>query len=130
MILLAKETHKFESRYLDNLIGAYPQEEGLYAERSPVRHADSIKCPLLIMQGTEDKVVPPDQAVEMNDALVASGVPVGLVLFAGEGHGWRRADTIQRAMDLEINFYGQIFGFTPDVVCEVPIVFPVDGEIF
>lgn len=109
--LLAKETHKFESRYPDNLIGEYPKDKAIYKERSPLFSADHIDCPVIFFQGTEDKVVPPSQAEVMVKALKEKGVPVAYVLFEGEGHGFRRAENIKRSMELEQWFYGQIFGF-------------------
>ncbi|KAI7888777.1 Alpha/Beta hydrolase protein [Mucor mucedo] len=109
--LLAKETHKFESRYPDNLIGEYPKDKAIYEERSPLFSAGNIDCPVIFFQGSEDKVVPPSQAEVMVDALKKNGVPVAYVLFEGEAHGFRRAENIKRSVELEQWFYGQIFGF-------------------
>jgi dipeptidyl aminopeptidase/acylaminoacyl peptidase len=109
--LLAKETHKFESRYPDNLIGEYPKDKAIYEERSPLFSADNIDCPVIFFQGSEDKVVPPSQAEVMVNALKENGIPVAYVLFEGEAHGFRRAENIKRSMELEQWFYGQIFGF-------------------
>jgi dipeptidyl aminopeptidase/acylaminoacyl peptidase len=108
---LAKETHKFESRYLDGLIGPYPERADLYRERSPVHHVESLSCPVIFFQGLEDKVVLPNQAEMMVEALRAKGLPVAYVPFAGEQHGFRRAENIKRALDGEIYFYSRIFGF-------------------
>lgn len=102
---LARDTHKFESRYLDWLIGPYPEEEVRYRERSPLYHADRVSKPVIFFQGDEDGVVPPNQTEAMVDALKAKGLPVGYVLFAGEQHGFRKAANIQRALDGELAFY-------------------------
>jgi len=110
---LARETHKFESRYLDRLIGPYPERKDLYVERSPVHHAHEISCPVIFLQGTEDEVVPPEQAQVMVEALEEKGLPVAYVLFEGEQHGFRRAETIKRALEAELSFYGQVLGFEP-----------------
>lgn len=108
---LAKETHKFESRYLDRLIGPYPERADLYRERSPIHHVDQLSCPVIFFQGLEDKVVLPNQSEMMADALRAKGLPVAYVAFEGEQHGFRRAENIKRALDGEIYFYSRIFGF-------------------
>jgi dipeptidyl aminopeptidase/acylaminoacyl peptidase len=108
---LAKETHKFESRYLDNLIGPYPERRDLYVERSPINFADSLSCPVIFFQGLEDKVVLPNQAEMMVDALRQKGVPVAYVAFAGEQHGFRRAENIKRSLDGELYFYSRVFKF-------------------
>ncbi len=102
---LARDTHKFESRYLDWLIGPYPQEAARYRERSPVYHADRLSKPVIFFQGEEDAVVPPNQAEVMVEALRRKGNPVGYFLFSGEQHGFRKADTIQRCLDAELYFY-------------------------
>jgi len=107
---LARTTHKFELRYLDWLIGKYPEEEALYRERSPLFHADRISKPVIFFQGDEDRVVPPDQTEKMVEALRARGIPVGFLLLAGEQHGFRRAANIQRTLDAELYFYAiQVF---------------------
>jgi dipeptidyl aminopeptidase/acylaminoacyl peptidase len=108
---LAKETHKFESRYLDGMIGPYPEREDLYIERSPIHFTDRMSCPVIFFQGLEDKVVPPNQAEKMVAALRAKGVPAAYVAFAGEQHGFRQAENIKRALDGEIYFYSRVFGF-------------------
>jgi dipeptidyl aminopeptidase/acylaminoacyl peptidase len=102
---LARDTHKFESRYLDWLIGPYPQEEALYRERSPLYHAERLSRPVIFFQGDEDAVVPPNQTEAMVEALRRRGIPVGYLLFAGEQHGFRKAANIQRALDAELYFY-------------------------
>jgi dipeptidyl aminopeptidase/acylaminoacyl peptidase len=119
---LAKDTHKFESRYLDRLIGPYPQRQDLYRQRSPIHFTERLSCPVILFQGLEDKVVPPSQAELMRDALRAKGLPVAYVPFAGEQHGFRRAENIKRALEGELYFYGRVFGFAPaDPVEPVPI---------
>ena len=110
---LARDTHKFESRYLDGLIGPWPAAKAVYDARSPINHLDRFTAPLLILQGSEDPIVPPNQAYMIRDALKAKGVPVAMIEFAGEGHGFRRAENIVRAKEAELDFYGRVFGFTP-----------------
>ncbi|HML12904.1 MAG TPA: prolyl oligopeptidase family serine peptidase [Xanthobacteraceae bacterium] len=108
---LAKDTHKFESRYLDWLIGPYPAEAARYKERSPADHAERLRRPVIFFQGDEDRIVPPNQTERMVDALRRNRVPVGYFLFAGEQHGFRQAGNIQRALDAELYFYAvQVFG--------------------
>jgi dipeptidyl aminopeptidase/acylaminoacyl peptidase len=108
---LAKDTHKFESRYLDWLIGPYPQEQARYKDRSPIEHVEQLKRPVVFFQGDEDHVVPPDQTERMVEALRRNGVPVGYFLFSGEQHGFRQAANIQRALDAELYFYSfEVFG--------------------
>jgi dipeptidyl aminopeptidase/acylaminoacyl peptidase len=108
---LAKDTHKFESRYLDWLIGPYPAEAARYKERSPADHAERLKRPVIFFQGDEDRIVPPNQTETMVDALRRGGVPVGYLLFSGEQHGFRQSGNIQRALDAELYFYSfQVFG--------------------
>jgi dipeptidyl aminopeptidase/acylaminoacyl peptidase len=102
---LAQDTHKFESRYLDWLIGPYPQAEAIYRARSPLFHAERLSRPVIFFQGSEDRVVPPDQTAKMVEALRRRQVPVGFLQFAGEQHGFRRAANIQRALDAELYFY-------------------------
>ena len=108
---LAKETHKFESRYLDNLIGPYPERRDLYVQRSPIHFSDRLSVPVIFFQGLEDKVVPPNQAETMVEALRQKGVPVAYVAFEGEQHGFRRAENIKRALDGELYFYSRVFKF-------------------
>jgi dipeptidyl aminopeptidase/acylaminoacyl peptidase len=110
---LARDTHKFESRYLDGLIGPWPAAKAVYDARSPINHLGGFSAPLLILQGAEDPIVPPNQAHMIRDALKARGTPVAYIEFAGEGHGFRRAENIIRAKEAELYFYGKVFGFTP-----------------
>jgi len=107
---LARDTHKFESRYLDGLIGPYPQREDLYEERSPIFHTDLLRTPMIIFQGLEDKVVPPEQAEAMVEALRTNAVPFAYLPFEGEQHGFRKAETIVRCAEAELSFYAQILG--------------------
>jgi dipeptidyl aminopeptidase/acylaminoacyl peptidase len=108
---LAKETHKFESRYLDGLMGPYPERQDIYKARSPINFTDELSCPVIFFQGLEDKVVPPNQAETMVAALRAKGIPVAYISFAGEQHGFRQAKNIKRALDGELYFYSRVFGF-------------------
>ena len=108
---LARDTHKFESRYPDNLVGPYPERQDVYYARSPIHFTEQLSCPLIIFQGAEDKIVPPNQAELMVAALREKGLPVAYVLFAGEQHGFRKAENIKRALDGELYFYSRIFGF-------------------
>jgi dipeptidyl aminopeptidase/acylaminoacyl peptidase len=110
---LARDTHKFESRYTDSLVGPYPGRKDLYEARSPIHFVDELSCPVIFFQGLADKVVPPNQAETMVEALRAKGLPVAYLAFEGEQHGFRRAETIIRAREAELYFYGKVFGFTP-----------------
>ena len=110
---LARHTHKFESRYLDGLIGPWPEAEEIYEARSPIFHTDGLSCPLILFQGLEDKVVPPEQAEMMAEALRAKGLPFAYLAFEGEQHGFRKAETIIRVAEAELSFYGRVLGFAP-----------------
>jgi len=107
---LAEETHKFESRYLDGLVGPYPDAEALYRERSPVEHAEQLSCPIILLQGMLDKVVPPAQAEDMIAAMTERSIPYAYVTFDDEDHGFRRSENVIRALEAELSFYGQLFG--------------------
>ncbi|MBK8458896.1 MAG: S9 family peptidase [Micropruina sp.] len=107
---LASDTHKFESRYLDSMIGAWPEAEQLYRDRSPIHHLDQLTCPMLLLQGADDAVVPPNQAHAMAEAVRAKGLEVELIVFEGEGHGFRKAATIAAALAAELAFYRRVFG--------------------
>jgi dipeptidyl aminopeptidase/acylaminoacyl peptidase len=127
---LARDTHKFESRYEESLVGPYPEQRELYRARSPIHFTDRLSCPLIIFQGLEDTVVPPNQAELMVAALRAKGLPVAYVPFAGEQHGFRKAENIKRALDAELYFYSRVFGFSlADPVEPVPIENFPDGEL-
>ncbi len=108
---LELDTHKFESKYSDGLVGPYPELRDLYIARSPIHFTDRLSCPLIFFQGLEDKVVPPNQAEMMVDALRQKGLPVAYVAFEGEQHGFRRAENIKRSLDGEMYFYSRVFGF-------------------
>jgi len=108
---LATETHKFERRYLDGLVGPWPEAKATYDERSPINHTDRLDRPLAVFQGLEDAVVPPNQAEMIVDAVRANGVPVAYLAFAGEQHGFRDAKNIRASLDGELSFYAQVLGF-------------------
>jgi dipeptidyl aminopeptidase/acylaminoacyl peptidase len=108
---LARDTHKFESRYLDSLIGPYPERRDLYVQRSPIHFTDRLSCSMIIFQGLEDKVVPPNQAEKMVEAVRAKKLPVAYLTFAGEQHGFRKAENIKRVLEAELYFYSKVFGF-------------------
>eukprot|EP00566_Odontella_aurita_P008603 CAMPEP_0113561584 /NCGR_PEP_ID=MMETSP0015_2-20120614/20056_1 /TAXON_ID=2838 /ORGANISM="Odontella" /LENGTH=844 /DNA_ID=CAMNT_0000463393 /DNA_START=37 /DNA_END=2571 /DNA_ORIENTATION=+ /assembly_acc=CAM_ASM_000160 len=119
---LAGDTHKFESRYLDGLVGPYPETEELYRRRSPIESVDALSCPILLLQGAEDRVVPPNQAEMMHDALKEKGIPTCLKMYEKEQHGFRIAENIEDALDSELAFFGRVFGIdVPDAV-ELDIV--------
>ncbi|HWD03806.1 MAG TPA: prolyl oligopeptidase family serine peptidase [Amycolatopsis sp.] len=108
---LAAETHKFESRYLDRLVGPYPAQRQTYVDRSPLSHVDAFSRPLLVLQGADDPVVPPKQSELIVEALRSRRIPVAYLLFEGEQHGFRKAETLRRALDAELAFYARILGF-------------------
>jgi dipeptidyl aminopeptidase/acylaminoacyl peptidase len=111
--VLARDTHKFESRYLDSLIGPYPAARDEYIRRSPIHFTDRLSCALILFQGLEDKVVPPNQSEMMAAAVRRKGLPVAYVAFPGEQHGFRKAENIVRSLEAELFFYGAVFGFKP-----------------
>jgi dipeptidyl aminopeptidase/acylaminoacyl peptidase len=117
---LARDTHKFESRYLDSLVGPYPERRDLYQERSPINHTDGLSCPLLVLQGLEDEVVPPNQSEAIVAAVAAKGIPHAYLAFEGEQHGFRQHDNIVRSYEVELWFYGRVFGFEPADPIEPP----------
>ncbi|MET0383754.1 MAG: prolyl oligopeptidase family serine peptidase, partial [Burkholderiaceae bacterium] len=117
---LDADTHKFESRYTTDLIAPGPEREALYAERSPIHHAHRMSCPMIFFQGLDDKVVPPAQSEAMVAALRARGLRVAYLSFEGEGHGFRKKESLRRALEAELSFYAQVFGFEP--ADEVPRV--------
>jgi dipeptidyl aminopeptidase/acylaminoacyl peptidase len=117
----AAQTHDFESRYLDGLIGPLPECEALYTERAPVGHVNSATCPVLLLQGLDDPVVPPAQAESIAADLAAHGIPYAYITFEGESHGFRKAENIVASLEAELSFYGQIMGFTPPGVPPVPL---------
>ncbi len=117
---LARDTHKFESRYLDQLIGPYPERRDLYRERSPIHHLDGFKAPLLLLQGLDDHVVPPNQSEMIFEALKSRGIPTSYLAFEGEGHGFRKAENQIRALEAELYFYSRVLGF--DTADKLPAV--------
>jgi dipeptidyl aminopeptidase/acylaminoacyl peptidase len=118
----AEHTHDFESRYLDGLIGPLPEAAALYAERAPVGHVNDATCPVLLLQGLDDPVVPPAQSESIAADLYAHGIPYAYITFAGESHGFRKAENIVASLEAELSFYGQIMGFIPPGVPPVPLV--------
>ena len=108
---LARDTHKFESRYTDRLVAPYPEGTDIYRERSPIFHMERITSPLIVFQGRDDKVVPIGQAEQVVEALRKSQTPHAYLVFDGEGHGFRQAANIRRALEAELSFYAQLFGF-------------------
>ncbi len=110
---LALKTHKFESRYLDKLIAPYPSGACVYKERSPIRFSDRLSCPVILFQGDEDKIVPPEQAERMAASLERLKLPYAYILFEGEQHGFRKEETVRLSLEAELYFYGRIFGFEP-----------------
>jgi dipeptidyl aminopeptidase/acylaminoacyl peptidase len=119
---LVKDTHKFESRYIDGLVAPYPEGRELFIERSPIHHVDHLSCPVIFFQGLDDKIVPPNQAEAMVEALRRKGVPVAYLAFEGEQHGFRKAENMRRVLDAELYFYSRVFGFDlAEPVAPVPI---------
>lgn len=118
--MLVTDTHKFESRYPFGLVAPYPEGRQVYLDRSPIHHVDRLSSPMLILQGLDDKVVPPNQAVAMADAVRSKGLPVALVMFEGEGHGFRQNATRRAVVEAQLSFFSQLFGFTP--ADEVPVL--------
>jgi dipeptidyl aminopeptidase/acylaminoacyl peptidase len=121
LIHFAAETHDFESRYIEGLVGVLPQDRDVYVERAPLSHVDRLSCPVLLTQGLEDQVVPPAQAERFVQALERKGIPYAYLAFEGEQHGFRRAETVATALEAELSFYGQVLGFTPPDVPVLPL---------
>jgi dipeptidyl aminopeptidase/acylaminoacyl peptidase len=115
------DTHDFESRYLDGLIGPLPEAEALYAERAPVGHVNELTCPILLLQGLDDPIVPPSQSEAIAADLSAHGIRYAYITFAGESHGFRKAETVIASLEAELGFYGSVFGFTPPDVPPLPL---------
>jgi dipeptidyl aminopeptidase/acylaminoacyl peptidase len=111
LALMVADTHKFEARYLDRLVGLLPRDEAIYRQRSPIFHLDTFTRPVILLQGLEDKIVPPNQAEVILDSLKRTGVPVAYVPFEGEQHGFRKAENIIRAHEAELYFYSRVLGF-------------------
>jgi len=121
LVTLCEHTHKFESRYTDTLVGPYPEGVDIYNERAPIMHTDGLSCPVILLQGTNDKVVPPDQAELMFDALDNKGIGTTLVLYEGEGHKLQKSENSSHALNSEYSFFCQIFGFEAEDVEKIPI---------
>jgi len=113
LLRFAKDTHDFESRYLDGLVGPLPEAHDLYVQRAPLSHVDEVSCPVLLLQGLDDHIVPPSQAEMFRGALVAKGIRHAYLAFEGEQHGFRKAENVIASLEAELSFYGQVFGFTP-----------------
>lgn len=128
LLRLAAETHDFESRYLDGLVGPLPGYAAAYRERSPINRVEDLAVPVLILQGTDDPVVPPSQAHALAASLAERSVRHALLEFEGEGHGLRSPDNQQRALEAELAFYGEVFGFTPPDVEPIALVTEYTGE--
>ena len=121
LIAFTADTHDFESRYIDGLVGTLPEDRDVYLERAPLSHVDQLSCPVLLLQGLEDKVVPPSQAELFAAALEKKGIPHAYLPFAGEQHGFRKQETVVAALEAELSFYGQVFGFEPPGVPVLPL---------
>jgi dipeptidyl aminopeptidase/acylaminoacyl peptidase len=121
LVGLAEDTHDFEAHYVDGLVGPLPEARDVYEERSPLSHLNELHCPILLLQGTEDRIVPPKQAEMMRDAMARRGIAHAYIAFAGEQHGFRRAETVERALEAELSFYGQVTGFDPPDVPVLPL---------
>jgi dipeptidyl aminopeptidase/acylaminoacyl peptidase len=121
LLKFAEDTHDFESRYLDSLIGPLPEAHDLYVERAPLSHVEDVSCPVLLLQGSDDQVVPPSQSTMFRDALARKGIPHAYLEFEGEQHGFRKSATIIAAHEAELSFYGQVFGFEPPGVPRVEL---------
>ena len=121
LIAFTADTHDFESRYIDGLVGTLPEDRDVYVERAPLSHVDQLSCPVLLLQGLEDKVVPPSQAELFAAALEKKGIPHAYLPFAGEQHGFRKQETVVAALEAELSFYGQVFGLEPAGVPVLPL---------
>jgi dipeptidyl aminopeptidase/acylaminoacyl peptidase len=117
----AADTHDFESRYLDGLVGPLPEADDLYTERAPVGHVNELTCPVLLLQGLDDPIVPPSQSEAIAADLAAHGIRHAYIAFAGESHGFRKAETVIASLEAELAFYGEIFGFTPPGVAPIEL---------
>jgi len=124
----AADTHDFESRYLDHLIGTLPEHRDRYVERAPLSNIAGLSCPVLLLQGADDKIVPPSQAEMFRDGLAARAIPHAYLVFEGEAHGFRRAATVIASAEAELSFYGQVLGFVPPGVPVLPLTPPVGAS--
>jgi dipeptidyl aminopeptidase/acylaminoacyl peptidase len=121
LLSFAEDTHDFESRYIDGLVGTLPEDRDVYVERAPLSHVNDLSCPVLLLQGLEDQVVPPSQAELFVEALQRKGIRHAYLTFPGEQHGFRKAETVVAALEAELSFYGQVLGFTPPGVRVLPL---------
>lgn len=121
LVTFVADTHDFESRYIDGLVGPLPEAADLYRERAPLSHVDDLSCPVLLIQGDEDKVVLPAQSEMFRDALARKGIPHAYLLFRGEQHGLRKAESRVAALEAELSFYGQVMGFDPPGIPPLPL---------
>lgn len=128
LLRFAEDTHDFESRYLDGLIGELPADRDVYVERAPLTHVDDINCPVLLLQGLEDPIVLPSQAEMFAKALANKGIPYAYVAFEGEAHGFRKAENVVASLEAELSFYGQVFGFEPPGVATLELNRPEPSE--
>jgi len=108
---LARDTHKFESRYLDGLVAKYPEDKDVYEARAPICHIEQLTCPILLLQGADDRIVPKNQAESMYEAVKSKGLPCAIKIYEQEQHGFRRSENIQDALNSELSFFASIFGF-------------------
>jgi dipeptidyl aminopeptidase/acylaminoacyl peptidase len=122
LLEFARETHDFESRYLDGLVGPLPDSRDVYEQRAPLNHVDTLSCPVLLLQGLDDPIVPPRQAELFRDALLRKQIPHAYLAFDGESHGFRKATTRSTSLEAELSFYGQVMGFDPPGVPVLPLV--------
>jgi dipeptidyl aminopeptidase/acylaminoacyl peptidase len=122
LLEFARETHDFESRYLDGLVGPLPDSRDVYEQRAPLNHVDTLSCPVLLLQGLDDPIVPPRQAELFRDALRRKQIPHAYLAFDGESHGFRKATTRSTCLEAELSFYGQVMGFDPLGVPVLPLV--------
>ena len=125
--VLASDTHKFESRYLDGLVGKYPEDKAVYDERAPINKVDQLSCPILLLQGDEDKIVPPNQAELMHAAMLKKGLPCALKIYQGEQHGFRKAENIEDSLNSELYFYSRVFEPRFEVAGDEVGAFPIDN---
>jgi len=113
LLTMETDTHKYESRYLDGLVAPYPAGRDVFVQRSPINHLDKLSCPMLLLQGADDHVVPPSQAYSIAQACESKGLPVELIIFEGEGHGFRKAESLIATENAALAFLGRVHGFTP-----------------
>ncbi|MGH3321094.1 MAG: prolyl oligopeptidase family serine peptidase [Streptosporangiaceae bacterium] len=128
LLRFVEDTHDFESRYIDGLVGELPDDRDVYVSRAPLSHVDEISCPVLLIQGLEDPIVPPSQSEEVAKALARKGIPYAFLTFEGEAHGFRKAESLIASLEAELSFYGQVFGFKPPGVPRLELIRPESSE--